>query len=515
MRIIRLQSEGFKRLLAVDITPEGDLVEVRGQNGNGKSSVLDSILAALGGKAVAPEKPVREGEEAAVIRLELGEGKVGELVVTRYFTAHGTTSLKVTTPDGASYGSAQTTLDNLVGHISFDPLKFRDLKPEEQAEELRRLVDIVDPETGEEIDLAALEAANKVDFDARRDVNRAGNELAARIKALGGSAFIPEDAPDRDAIVAAMSNAGETNSKIADEARRREIFIRERDEAATAAYELGQEIEEVRKRLGILEARAEKASRDAHNMSEDISAWPELDPRVDTVALAEQLAEADRIEANRRHNATRAALMTEFDELGARSKALTAAMKERDATRAKAIAAVKMPVEGLELRADDEGNLSVYFGGVPFSHASDAERMRVSVAVAMAANPELRVIRLKDASLLDKKAIEILREMATDNDFQVWAEFVGDEGSGIIMEAGEVRGAEKPEPLPKPKQRKAAEDGVESEEVTGGPGAEVSDDGRAGIKAGPTTLFERMAETATPKPRPQRMTEFVTKPKGE
>ena len=88
MRIIRLQAEGFKRLVAVDITPEGDLVEIRGNNGNGKSSVLDAIFAALGGAAAFPAKPVREGEEAAVIRLDLGE-----LLVTRYFTAAGTTGL--------------------------------------------------------------------------------------------------------------------------------------------------------------------------------------------------------------------------------------------------------------------------------------------------------------------------------------------------------------------------------------------------------------------------------------
>ena len=53
MRIVRLQAEGFKRIVAVDITPEGDLVEVRGNNENGKSSVLDAIFAALGGAEVA------------------------------------------------------------------------------------------------------------------------------------------------------------------------------------------------------------------------------------------------------------------------------------------------------------------------------------------------------------------------------------------------------------------------------------------------------------------------------
>lgn len=514
MRIIRLQSEAFKRLTAVDITPDGDLIEIRGENGNGKSSVLDSILAALGGAAEAPEMPVRDGEEAAVIRLELGGGKSGDLIVTRYFTAHGTTSLKVTTADGAAYSSAQTMLDKLVGHISFDPLKFRDLKPEEQAEELRRLVDIVDPDTGELLDLAAIETANAEDYAKRRDVNRDGVSLKGRIDALGGVRFVPEDAPDKAAIEAQLASAGETNAEI----ERERLDRNEKVGAAASARERAaaqqRKIEEIKAHIVELEKSVEGELAYAAELDAGIAKLPAPRERVDTAALMAELAEADNVEGNRRHNAERDRLKAEFVALGEESKRLTKSMADRNARRAKAIAAAKMPVEGLELIANEDGKLAVHFGGVPFSQASDAERMRTSVAVAMAANPELRVIRLKDASLLDKKAIEILREMATANDFQVWAEFVGDEGPGIIMEAGEVRGADKPEPLPKPRQRKK-EDGVDAEEVTGGPGAEVNDEGRAIAKRSePTTLFERMADEQKPRPRPQAMTEFVSKPKG-
>lgn len=512
MRIIRLQAEGFKRLVAVDITPEGNLIEVRGNNGNGKSSVLDAIFAALAGAGAAPEKPVREGEEAAVIRLDLGE-----LIVTRYFTASGTTNLKVTTPEGAAFGSGQTMLDKLVGAISFDPLEFLSLKPAEQAEELRKLVDLVDPETGEMIDLATISSDRARLYAERRDVNRDGTAVKARIEAAGGVRHVPDDAPNRDELLAKLTGAAEKNARIERERARRVA----RDERLAS---LDKEIDELEARLAAMKAErvgiADAAGRESP-----------LELLEDVDLLRDKLAEADRVDENRRANAAREGLIAEFEALKARSTELTASIAELDKRRAEAIAAAKMPVEGLELSLLEDGALGVLFNGVPFSQASDAERLKVSAAVAMAANPKLRVLRLKDASLLDKGAVEALREMASANDFQIWAEFVGDEGPGIVMEAGEVRGADKPEPLPKPRQRKA-KDEPESREgevaeagVQPGPDA-LENGGNPTLEAGaetsaaerpaaPTTLFERMGETQAPeRRRPTAMTEFTSKPRS-
>ena len=63
MRIVQFHAENFKRLGLVEITPEGNLVTIGGKNGQGKSSVLDAIFVALKGRAVAPPKPIRAGEE--------------------------------------------------------------------------------------------------------------------------------------------------------------------------------------------------------------------------------------------------------------------------------------------------------------------------------------------------------------------------------------------------------------------------------------------------------------------
>ena len=69
MKIVSLQAENFKRLKAVEIKPDGSTVVITGKNAQGKSSILDSIFAAVGGAAdfsalhhigLTAQAPVRE-----------------------------------------------------------------------------------------------------------------------------------------------------------------------------------------------------------------------------------------------------------------------------------------------------------------------------------------------------------------------------------------------------------------------------------------------------------------------
>ena len=50
MNIVKLEAENILRLNAVEITPDGRLVVIGGNNGHGKTSVLDSIMLAMNGK---------------------------------------------------------------------------------------------------------------------------------------------------------------------------------------------------------------------------------------------------------------------------------------------------------------------------------------------------------------------------------------------------------------------------------------------------------------------------------
>ena len=66
-KIITLSAENFKILKAVEIHPSGEMIEICGRNGNGKSSVLDVITSALCGAEAIPDAPVRHGKTKAEI----------------------------------------------------------------------------------------------------------------------------------------------------------------------------------------------------------------------------------------------------------------------------------------------------------------------------------------------------------------------------------------------------------------------------------------------------------------
>lgn len=400
-KIIRLQSTNYKRLKAVEITPDGNVVTIGGKNGAGKSSVLDSITAALGGvsKKDTP-KPIRDGEDNAEIVLE-----TDELTVTRRFTKSGST-LTVTTPDGAKFPKGQAKLDDLIGKLSLDPLAFTQLNDKAQLETLLELVDLpFDPQE--------LEQQRKDLYDQRAEVGRQGKAI--------GEVEVDESLPAEE------QSAGELIGQIQEaqelERKRHDLSLahaRARDDQA----HIKDQIEELQQKLKTSEQREIEAKQELD----------ELSGPVGTGALQSQLESVEETNAAIRANNDAMARKAEQDRLRTEYADYTEQLKDLDQTKSDGLASAEMPVEGLGFDAD-----GVTYEGIPFKQTNTASQIRVSFAMAMAMNPKLRVIRIAEGSLLDEDNLKLVADMAEENDFQVWIESVGQgDGTGIIIEDGEV-----------------------------------------------------------------------------
>ena len=70
-KIRKIVVQNFKGIREVELTCAGkSMIEIAGENGQGKSSLLDAIETAFCGASVAPEKPLRIGSEEGQILLE-------------------------------------------------------------------------------------------------------------------------------------------------------------------------------------------------------------------------------------------------------------------------------------------------------------------------------------------------------------------------------------------------------------------------------------------------------------
>lgn len=421
MKIVELQSENVKRLRAVSIKPDGAVVVIKGNNGQGKTSVLDSIQFALGGKDAQPPKVIREGETKAQVVVDLGD-----LVVTRRWSANDKSYLDVRSRDGLKYGSPQAMLDKLVGQLSFDPLSFMRLEPKKQVETLRRLLGL---------DFSQLDGKRAAIYEERTLLNREIATARARLEALPAAAGV--EAVELEDLLAEQEMLLEAQRD--NEAVRRQLREAQIDEQGAGvrlhgALERVKQLEDqlARAREELQQAEQNKAAKSELVTLLSVSAKKLVDPDLNSIRERIRKAQADNELVRKRKE--RDQIAKDLDAKQAQSEEMTKRLAELDAEKERMLAGAKFPVEGLSFTAD-----GLTLNGIPLEQASAAEQLRVSVAMGLALNPKLKVLLVRDGSLLDKKSLGLIAKMAEAADAQVWLEKVGDDGDvGVLIEDGSV-----------------------------------------------------------------------------
>ena len=400
MKIIKLEAENIKKIKAIEITPKDNTVIVSGDNEQGKSSVLDSIWYALqGGTALKGVKePIRKGQEKGKITIDLGE-----YIVTRTFKGKNT-YLKVENKDGTQFKSPQAILDTLIGDLSFDPLAFTKLDDRGQRETLLKLVDI-------NLDLDLWEKDQKTTYDTRTDTNRNLRQLKSEYEKM---IDVPKDTPDEEidseTLLDELQAIQDNNSLF--KVLQQDIQNMEKDynELKQKAMMLKDKIAESKITL------ESKKLEDSTEIEEKIKSMSSVNNNIK--------AKKDKIDKG-----------IKIDTIEKKSQELTEKLIQLDNQKADALKNVVFPVNALGF--DEVG---VTYKGIPFKQCSAAESLRVSLAMAMALNPELKVLRIMDGSLIGPTNKKIIKEMVKEKDYQVWIEIVDTSGKmGVYIEDGEIK----------------------------------------------------------------------------
>jgi len=424
MKIIKLTAENVKRLKAIEITPNGNLVVIGGMNEQGKSSTIDSIAMAFGGKKHIPPQPVRRGAKKATIVCE-----TEDLIVTRTMTPEGGGTLKVGTRDGKVYQSPQSILDAMTGQLTFDPLAFSNMEDRAQLNTLKKLVGL---------DFSDLEQKRTGLYDERTEINRKGKRL------VGELAGLPEfpNAPTKEVSVADLMGELEKqqahNVKIVNKK-----MALENDQIATAAQsnhiqEIGKQIEALKIQLSNLqqekinlELSLKDRNKTEAKKEKEIQGMVEADTQKITV----QISSAEETNRQVRANQEKVKLNKEIEKLRVEKQAFTDKINEIDEQKTAQLSQAKFPIDGLSFNED-----GVLFNDLPFSQAASSQRLKISTAMGFAMNPDLRVLLIKDGSLLDDGNLKLMAEMAEKEDAQIWMERVGEgQEVSVIIEDGNIK----------------------------------------------------------------------------
>jgi len=415
MKILKLMAENFKRLSAVEITPDGNVVVISGKNEAGKSSVLDSIEAALCGGRNLPKQPIKLGEHRAKVVVDMGEYKV-----TRKFLGTNST-LKVESVEGnvkANILRPQEFLDKVVGDISFDPLAFMKKSPAEQRNALMGFLGLNLDEFDNKV--ASLKAQRS---EVRKEKERKLHEADSITFTPG----LPEKEVDSGSLLRELNEITIHNQKCQEIATENAVAHQRLETTVSSIDAAEKNIENWQKRLADLrQLKVQLETQLSRNAGGIMKNPAEVEAKIKTLG--------DTNEAIRQ-NARKKQASIEYETAIETYSKLGEEIKQVEGQKARKMAEAVMPVKGLTIQSD-----GLAYNGIPLEQECDSKKLKICTAIAMAMNPKLKVLRI-NGNELDTDSLKSIGELVAGKDYQVWIEKVTDSNTiGFYIEDGHLMG---------------------------------------------------------------------------
>jgi len=417
VRINRFEIENVKRVQAVQVEPsQTGLTVVGGRNSQGKTSVLDAIVWALGGNKYKPSDAKREGSMADPrIRIELDNG----LVVTR---DGKNATLKVFDQHGNKAG--QSLLDELIGQLALDLPKFLNASPKEKAETLLQIIGV-----GPQL--------MQLDLEAERIYNERHAVGQVHTRKLKHAEDLPFEQGVPDQEVSASELIQQQQAILSRNGEKQRLRAT-KDQLVQKVQMLSSEVDTLKAKLRDTESRwiaaqeqLATASRTAESLTDE-----------STAELEAALTKVEDTNRRVRINAEKRRAEQEASELGDQVESLTQKLEAVRAQRQSLLHSATLPLPGLSIEA---GELT--YLGKRWDCMSGSDQLRIAVAIVRQLRPSCQFVLLDKLEQMD---------LQTMQDFGSWLEAEGLQAiatrvstgteCSIIIEDGMVAGVS-PTPL--------------------------------------------------------------------
>jgi len=406
IKINKLEIENTKRVKAVKIEPTlNGLTVIGGKNGQGKTSILDSIAWALGGDRYRPSEPHREG---SVIPPNLHMVMSNGLVVER---KGKNSDLKVIDPSGQKGG--QQLLNEFVEQLALDLPKFIQSSNKEKASTLLQIIGV-----GKQ--LIELEQKELEIYNDRRAIG----QIADQKKKFAKEQIYYPDAPKE--LVSASELIKQQQDILArngeNQRKRRNLEFLE-----SQAVDIQKKITELLQKQSEILTDLETAKKSALDLYDE-----------STEELENNIANIEDINRKVRTNLDKEKAEEDAQSYMDKYNKLSAEIDNIRQSKLDLLKSADLPLPGLSVI---DGELT--YNGFKWDNMSGADQLKVSTAIVRKLNPNCGFVLLDKLEQMDLDSLQEFGNWLEQEGLQAIATRVstGDECS-ILIEDGYVVGQE-------------------------------------------------------------------------
>lgn len=416
VKINSLEIENVKRIKAVKLEPsQNGLTIIGGRNGQGKTSVLDSIAWALGGNRKKPSQADREGSvNHPYLKVILNNG----LIVER---KGKNSSLTVTDPDGIKGG--QNLLDSFVEELAIDLPKFMSSTSREKADTLLQIIGV-----GEQLTKLEIEEQGK--YNERLQIGRIADQKKKYAEELPHYDDAPDDYLKASDLVKEQQDILARNGE---NQRKRGQVVQLKQQVDNELYLINQKQQEIQRLQNELLDLEQKHAQTALDLETAYKSAEQLHDE-STAELEASIAEIETLNDKVRTNISKSLAEEEAHKYNQEYQVLTEQIDAIRKAKTDLLERADLPLPGLSVL---EGDL--IYNGQRWDNMSGSEQLRVSTAIVRKLQPNCGFVLIDKLEQMD---------LQTLNDFGAWLEqenlqaiaarvTTGEEAT-IIIEDGET-----------------------------------------------------------------------------
>lgn len=427
-KITALEVENFKRVKAVYLEPaENGLTIIGGDNRQGKTSVLDAIVASLAGQKFDPSDAVHEGAKKGRTAIKLSNG----FSVEKSFTGRNS-YLKVIDRNGGKGG--QQLLNEFISEFALDIGTFIRARPKQQAQILLDALGI---------DLTSYDMREKKLVEEREAVGRDKRAAEGHESEIQFDEEAGFELKSSTALMAELEGIVNHNAKLREDAQKIESLRAECERIGRDVNNAATEVERLKRQLADAERHVEerrKKSAEAEKAFKDAKMAAAFGTPQDDAEIKKRMADVEAFNARVRRNLDKKAAKEKAATLAGEYQALNAKVEAVRSERLALLERAGMPL--IELTVENEVLL---YKGKEFDCMSGAEQMIVSTAICRKIKPDMGFVLADKLEAMDLRSLREFSEWATREGLQVIGTRVsrGEECS-VIIEDGMIDGVEPP-----------------------------------------------------------------------